>query len=133
MSRNLITVEPYCAIEEAARILRTRSINALPVLRAGSLVGIITESDIFDALLGLSGANFPGYKLVVESEDMRTALESISRLSHQHRMQIQNTISCHDRELPDKVVSAFQFTSRPDRQFVQELVDLGFRVLSIGS
>jgi acetoin utilization protein AcuB len=133
MSRNLITVEPYCAIEEAARILRTRRINALPVLRAGSLVGIITESDIFDALLGMSGANFPGYKLIVESDDVRTALESISRLSHQHRMQIQNTISCHDPKLPDKVVSAFQFTSRPDRKFVQELVDLGFRVLSVGS
>jgi acetoin utilization protein AcuB len=133
MNRNLITVEPYCAIEEAARILRTRSINALPVLRAGSLVGIITESDIFDAFLGMSGANFPGYKLIVESEDVRTALESMCQLSHQHRMQIQNAISCHDPVSPDKVVSAFQITSRPDRQFVQELVDLGFRVLSVGS
>jgi acetoin utilization protein AcuB len=44
MVRNVVTVEPYCAIEEAARIFRQKRINALPVLRSGALVGIVTES-----------------------------------------------------------------------------------------
>ena len=49
MTRNVITVPPDCAIEEAARILRSRHVNALPVVRGDNLAGIITESNIFEA------------------------------------------------------------------------------------
>ena len=41
-------------------ILRTRRINALPVVRNGNLVGIITETDNYDALLDMTGTNAGG-------------------------------------------------------------------------
>ncbi|HVO94089.1 MAG TPA: CBS domain-containing protein [Terriglobales bacterium] len=131
MNRNVITVEPYCAIEEAARILRTRRIDALPVHRAGDLVGIITESDIFDALLSMSGANEPGYKLIIESTDVKTALASISQLSERHFLPIRSAISFHDPKLSNKVVSSFRFVKRPVPEFLQQLVEIGFRVLRV--
>ena len=131
MSRKLITVESNCSIEEAARILRARRINALPVLRTGHLAGIITESDIFAALLTMTGANVPDCKLVIESTDLHGTLKSLMQLSEQHHLRIHNLIASHDNELPDKVVSAIHFASRPDQRFIQELIRQGFRLLSV--
>ena len=53
MTRKVITVDDDCPIEEAARLMRQHSIGGTPVLRDGQLVGIITESDIFDVFLEL--------------------------------------------------------------------------------
>jgi acetoin utilization protein AcuB len=45
MTRQLITVDDDCPIEEAARLMRKHAIGGVPVLRGGELAGIITESD----------------------------------------------------------------------------------------
>jgi len=51
MSEQLVTVTPAAPIEEAARILRERKIGALPVVEDGTLVGIITTTDLLGAFL----------------------------------------------------------------------------------
>ncbi len=132
MVRNVITVEPSCAIEEAARIFRARRINAMPVLRAGNLVGIITESDIFDALLNMTGANGHGIRLVVESGDVKTTLALIAQLADQHRLDILNATSFHDNKSENKVFSAFYFSGPPSEQFIQQLRARGIRAVKLG-
>ena len=51
MSEGLITVSPSTSIREAARVLRERKIGALPVVDKGKLVGVITTTDVLNALL----------------------------------------------------------------------------------
>lgn len=46
-----ITVKPNDTLYSAAEIMLTRKIGGLPVLEAGKVVGIITESDIFRAAM----------------------------------------------------------------------------------
>ena len=50
MSEKPITVTPFTDIREAACLLRERKIGALPVLDTGTLVGVITTSDLLEAL-----------------------------------------------------------------------------------
>jgi acetoin utilization protein AcuB len=52
MTYNVVTVSPDATLREAARRLRTQRLGALPVVANGALVGIITRSDLLDALLG---------------------------------------------------------------------------------
>jgi acetoin utilization protein AcuB len=47
MTPKPLTVSESATIQEAARLMLQRKISGLPVLKQGSLVGIITESDIF--------------------------------------------------------------------------------------
>lgn len=47
MTRNPITVAPDAPIYEAARLMLQHKIAGLPVVEAGRVVGIITESHIF--------------------------------------------------------------------------------------
>ena len=56
MTRKVVTVEPEIPIAEAARLLLNRRIGALPVLKGGELVGIISETDMLQALIDLEEA-----------------------------------------------------------------------------
>jgi acetoin utilization protein AcuB len=54
MSRNPVTVTDDLKIVEAAKIIRKRRFNALPVVnKKGELVGILTVRDILDGLINL--------------------------------------------------------------------------------
>ncbi|UYN89549.1 MAG: CBS domain-containing protein [Anaerolineales bacterium] len=53
MTRKPYTVSPDTALTEAARLMLQHKIGALPVVKDGKLVGIITESDIFRAFMRL--------------------------------------------------------------------------------
>lgn len=53
--QQLITIGPDDFIESAAKLMREHSISGLPVVDKGQLVGIITETDIFDAFIDILG------------------------------------------------------------------------------
>lgn len=55
MSKNIVTISPDALLEEAATLMRDQKVGFLPVVEDGKLVGIITESDIFDAFIELLG------------------------------------------------------------------------------
>ena len=60
MVENLQTIDAESTLENAAQIMLKRQIGGLPVLERGSLVGIITASDILAAFLDLMGATHGG-------------------------------------------------------------------------
>jgi acetoin utilization protein AcuB len=64
------TTTPRVSIVQAALLMRNLGIGALPVVDHGQVVGIITESDIFDAFLELLGARRTGTRLVVPIPDV---------------------------------------------------------------
>jgi acetoin utilization protein AcuB len=53
MSPNPITVTPQTPVIEAAQLMRSRKIGGLPVTDGDRLVGIVTETDMLDALIKL--------------------------------------------------------------------------------
>ena len=69
MAREVVTVLPDDPIEQAANTMREGKIGCLPVLEGDDLVGIITASDVMDALVYLVGANEPGSRMEVALPD----------------------------------------------------------------
>jgi acetoin utilization protein AcuB len=65
MTREVITVTEYTALEEAARIMADHKVSSLPVMRNSKLVGIITETDLFRVFLELLAARQPGVRLTM--------------------------------------------------------------------
>ncbi|HEX7619807.1 MAG TPA: CBS domain-containing protein [Anaerolineales bacterium] len=60
MVKDVRTVQEDTLIEEAARIMADTEISSLPVIRDKELVGIITQTDLFDIMLEMLGARRPG-------------------------------------------------------------------------
>lgn len=65
MTSKPVVVAPDAAIDEAAILLRTHKIGALPVIDRGDLVGILTVSDVLDAFVELSGVRETSYRLTI--------------------------------------------------------------------
>jgi len=55
MTQQLVSVTPDTAIRDAARILRERKIGALPVVEDGALAGVLTTTDVLEALTSPEG------------------------------------------------------------------------------
>jgi acetoin utilization protein AcuB len=69
MAREVVTTLPDDPVEQAANTMRERKIGCLPVLDGGGLVGIITASDVMDALVYLVGAHEPGSRMEIALPD----------------------------------------------------------------
>jgi acetoin utilization protein AcuB len=52
MTKPVVTIGPDATIRRAANMMRGRTIGCLPVTRGGRLVGIVTTSDLLDAVGG---------------------------------------------------------------------------------
>jgi acetoin utilization protein AcuB len=63
MSKNVITVTEDTPIEEAARTMADHRVSGLPVVRGGAIVGIITQTNIFQMFLEMLGAREPGLRV----------------------------------------------------------------------
>jgi acetoin utilization protein AcuB len=53
MSGEPTSIGPDASIREAARIMAARKIGCLPVIEAGELIGIVTETDVLGYFAGL--------------------------------------------------------------------------------
>jgi acetoin utilization protein AcuB len=79
MTRDVITVNEYTPLEEAARIMADNKIGGLPVVRDGKLVGIITESDLFKIFTEILGARDMGVRLSMLVPEQPGVLADITR------------------------------------------------------
>ena len=78
MSTPVITVTPDTLIEEAARIMADHKIGGLPVIEGDRLVGIITQTDIFEVFLELFGARLHGLRLTLEIPERKGEMARIT-------------------------------------------------------
>lgn len=59
MSKTVYSISPQDSIYEAVRLMLEKKISGLPVLDNGSLVGMLTTSDILKAFLSLENKQDP--------------------------------------------------------------------------
>jgi len=79
MTKDPITVTPDTTIEEAAVIMRDNQISGLPVVEDGKVVGIITETDLFDMLVRLLGFR-RGIRLTLYLENRVGAIAGLAEI-----------------------------------------------------
>lgn len=80
MTKEVITISPDALLEEAAVLMRDNKISTLAVVREGKLVGIITESDIFDSFIDLLGFRDVGSRITIQAQDAPGALADITEI-----------------------------------------------------
>jgi acetoin utilization protein AcuB len=78
MTKEVISIGEDTPLEEAARIMVDNKIGGLPVVRNGTLVGIITETDLFKIFLELLGAREKGVRLTLQTPNKKGVLASIT-------------------------------------------------------
>jgi acetoin utilization protein AcuB len=129
-AEDLITVGPNDPIERAALLMRQHKVGGLPVVDGTHLVGIITESDIFEVLLGLLGVQQKGTRLTIELEDRPGALAEVLDVLREHDANVRSIVTCNEcRTTPDSGVFVIKIDSYDWRRIVKDLKDKKIKVL----
>jgi acetoin utilization protein AcuB len=78
MTPDPVRVRPDLTLIEAAEIMLIKKISSLPVTDAkGDLIGIVTQSDLFRAMITLSGSGKKGIQIGFQVEDRAGAMEPV--------------------------------------------------------
>lgn len=104
MTANPRTISPETPLETAAALMCTHKIGSLPVMRAKTLAGIVTESDIFRAFVSLFGSEENGARITFDVTQGEDVFELIGKLSRCHHLKIQSLIRTFHGQLPVCVV-----------------------------
>lgn len=78
MTHKVVTVTAETLIEDAARILVDHDIGGVPVVRGATVVGIVTESDIFKLFIELFGTRRRGIRATILIPDQRAEIAHIT-------------------------------------------------------
>lgn len=132
MSKKPITVNPCDLVEEVALILRQHKIEGLPVVDNGELVGIISKSDIFDALMDIIGVGSESTRVILECENRCGILADVSQCFHKHGVLIENVAKIHRNE-HNKVYLLLRFKANKEDQdkLLKELSEHGYALDSV--
>ena len=98
MSRNPITIPENYTVEEAAEILRDHHISGAPVMDAqGRMVGMISQNDLFNALMSLTGIKRRGIHLAFEVEDRPGSIKDLTDIIRRYGGRMASILSSYDR------------------------------------
>lgn len=92
MVRKVITATPDMTIERAARILHDNKVGALPVVDGGRLVGIITTSDLMEALLEILGMSDESARFSLLVRDRAGVLAEVGQVLHREGVNINSVV-----------------------------------------
>ena len=129
MTKNPVTIGPDALLEEAAIMMRSNEIGFLPVVENGRLVGIITESNIFDAFIELLGFKELGTRLTIEANDMPGVMASLTGIFAQYGANITHVAVYRGSSGKCAVVVATQSYNTEDIE--KSLESCGFKIIYI--
>jgi acetoin utilization protein AcuB len=78
MTTQVVVVDKECPLEEAALVMAEHKFGCLPVVEGKRLVGIITETDLFNIFTEQLGARSTGVRLTLQVDDVKGALAALT-------------------------------------------------------
>jgi acetoin utilization protein AcuB len=98
MTKKVITIPSDHTIEEAAEILMNEDISGAPVVNDhGDMEGIITSTDLYKALIALSGLGRRGIQFAFQIEDRPGSIKELTDIIRTAGGRIASIMSSYDR------------------------------------
>ncbi|HCF48728.1 MAG TPA: histidine kinase [Syntrophomonas sp.] len=96
--QQVITIGSENYIETAAKVMRANNVSGLPVVDDGRLVGIVTETNIFDALIDILGVYQAHSRLDLYVPDGQGRLAEITGIISKMGINILNAVAYYDEK-----------------------------------
>lgn len=94
MTGDLVFVRPDETVELAAVLMRENKISSLPVINdKGSLIGIITQTDIFKVLINITGVYTGGVQFAFSLEDRPGSIREVTDVIRSHGGRVVSILS----------------------------------------
>jgi len=96
MKTKLFTTTSDTPVEEAAMMMLDHDIGCLPVVDAGKLIGIITDKDIFSALIDITGVRHHGHRIDVTLEDRSGSIQELADIIRKHGFRLRSILTSYE-------------------------------------
>ncbi len=97
MTKNPITVSPETTLERAAILMFDNKIGGLPVIdKDNNLIGILTEQDVFKALINITGARFAAYRISIVITDTPGSIKEVMDIMRKHNFKYNSILTTHE-------------------------------------
>jgi acetoin utilization protein AcuB len=128
MLKRVKTIKPDALLEDGISVMRKENIGVLPVLEGERLIGIITNNDIFDAFLKITGYYDGGTRVSLEIiDDHSGVLAEITKLLSEHQLSILTIVV---NRMALKTIVEIQVESRQATEISTIFTNAGYTVLS---
>ena len=127
MSHPVKTTHPSDPIEAAAELMRELKIGCLPVVENMQLIGIVTITDMLDALLLLTGIHQPSGRLDVRLSNRSGELARLASLLAERKVNIHSILTYPDK---DKMIRLVLRVGTIEMKVLAEAIcNAGFEVI----
>jgi acetoin utilization protein AcuB len=128
MTRKVIVVQEECPLEEAALVMAEHKIGCLPVVRGKRLVGIITETDLFNIFTEQLGARRSGVRLTLLIRDVKGELSRLAGRIAELGGNIVRLTTLPAKDADHQIVTV-KVEDAPQQALVAGLSDLAVEIL----
>ncbi len=125
---HLFTTTPEAPIEEAASIMLEKKVGALPVLRGKNLVGIITESDIFRALVSLFTSEESGARITFDATKGEDVFGLLGKLAKSDKARVLSLVWTQQDNQP---VCVARVAGQGVEKLLEDIWESGHLVLNV--
>lgn len=131
MTKDVITTTPDSPIEDAARLMAAGKIGGLPVVdEHNGVVGVITETDIFETFVEMFAGEHAGLRLTLEVPERKGVLAALSTTIFELGGSIESVGSFHGKVAGERrLVVNVRDVSKA--QLVETLEALGDHVVDV--
>ncbi len=127
MNSPVETISLSDPIELAAQIMRDLKIGCLPVVRETKVIGIVTYTDLLDALILLTGVHQPSSRLDVRLTNRSSEFARLTSLLAQKNINIHSILSYTDKE--NKIRIVLRVGTIEIKMLAKEICNAGFEVI----
>lgn len=96
MGSRLLTIAPDASVEEAALLMLEENIGCLPVVAGETLAGIISDRDIFRALVDISGVRHGGHRICVTIADRPGTVKEVADIIRKHGFHLRGIMTSYE-------------------------------------
>ena len=96
MKTKVITVAPDAPVEGAAMIMFDSNIGCLPVLENGKLAGIISDKDMYQVLVDITGIRHGGHRIYLTIEDRPGSIKEVADIIRECGFNLQSVLSSYE-------------------------------------
>lgn len=130
MRSNVTYCHPLDFVEEIALDFYHFSIGAIPVVREGKIIGIVTQKDMLNTFLELTGIKEPGSIIEIDIEDKTGVIYEVGKIFKDLNIKIISVSVYRNKEIKGNKIIVLRIQAMNPRFAIQKLQDNGFNVLT---
>jgi len=124
MIKDVYLIDPDTPIEEAAMLMADKKLGSLPVVKDGSLVGIMSGEDLFIAMTDLLGTRKSGIRVTVEQPDKSGVIARLTSAIANAGGYLSVCVGYYPADNPDTWISVCKVENLEKDKLIEAICDL---------